>query len=495
MSGGEDQLARFPTFVPGLDEITGGGLHRGGAYLVGGLSGSGKTVLAAQICFGAAAAGERALFVTLLTESHARMLANLRSFDFFAAGEVADRIAFISGYQVLAAEGLGALFTLVREEIRRRRVTVLVLDGLALAESFAESEVDFKRFVHDLQGTALTFDCTMLLLTASERSRHHPEEAVVEGIIELRDTVVGRRTVRELRVVKLRGSGYLDGMHVFTITRAGVTVHPRFEAIAGRDASAPLASSERLPTGVADLDEMLRGGLPERSVTLLLGSPGSGKTLLSLHVVAQACAAGRRALHCGFHEGPEALVRKAAAVGLEIRRHVDEGRLHLRWQLPVEGLIDAYAETVLDDVRRHGIGCVVIDGVDGLRQWAAFPDRLGAFLTSFAGMLRTEGVTTILTAEGASLIGRDMALAVPDLSAIVDNILLLRYVEVRARLYRLLSILKIRDSDYNPSIREFSIGGDGISLLRTFNDVEAVLSGLAHERPGSADRSSPRQAD
>jgi circadian clock protein KaiC len=491
MSVGQDvHLTRCPTFVPGLDEITSGGLFRGGTYLLAGLPGSGKTVMAAQMCVGAANAGERVVYVTLLTESHARMLANLRTFDFFGRSEVGDRLALLSGYPSLSTDGLGSLLTLIREEVQRRAATFVVVDGIALAECFSDSNVAFKRFIYDLQGIALTFNCTILLLTDSSRTVSRPEEAVVDGIFELSDLAIGPRSVRQFRILKLRGSTYLGGSHVFTIGRSGVTMFPRLEATTANLMIGPRTSEDRSSTGVQELDAMLRGGLPAASTTLLMGAPGSGKTMLSLHACAAAARLGRKVLYYSFYEAPDILIRKAKGVGLPLEEFVGNGRLQLRWRLPLEGFLDTFAADVLADLREHAPVCVVIDGIDGLRQAAAFPDRIGNFLSALGATLRHAQVSAIFTAETSNLFGPDIQLPFPDVSAAVDNIVLLRYVEFRARLRRLLSIVKVRESDYDSSIREFSISNNGITLARTFESAEAILSGTAHERPASEERPS-----
>lgn len=494
MSVGEDvHLTRSPTFVPGLDVLTSGGLFRGSTYLVAGLPGSGKTVLAAQICFGAASAGQRAVYVTLLTEAHQRMLANLRTFDFFSRSDVGDRLALVSGYQALSVDGLDSLLTLIRGEVQRRDATIVVVDGMALAECFADSEVAFKRFIYNLQVTALAFDCTMILLTDSPRSASHPEEAVVDGIFELSDVAIGLRSVRQLRIVKLRGSSYLGGSHVLTIDRAGVTIFPRLEALAANLKLGPRTSHDRASTGVHELDAMLRGGLPAGSTTLLMGAPGSGKTVLALHASAAAARAGRKVLYYSFYEAPDLLIRKANGVGLALDEAVGDGRLHLRWRLPLEGFIDAFAADVVADLREHAPACVVIDGIDGIRQLAAFPARIGNFMAALGATLRQAEAMAIFTAETSNLFGPDIQLPFPDVSAAADNIVLLRYVEFRARLHRLLSLVKVRESDYDSSIREFSISANGITLARTFESADAILSGTAHERRASGPR--PSQPD
>jgi circadian clock protein KaiC len=466
-------LERFPTCVPGLDDVTEGGLFRGGIYLVAGPPGSGKTVLASQMGFGVAARGEQVIYITLLTENHARMLANLRTLGFFEASLTGSRITFLSGYSALAQDGLAALLTLVRDEVHRRSATFLVIDGLSLAESFATSEVEFKRFIHDLQVIGISFGCTALLLTDWAPDGPHPQEALVEGKIVLREVTVGLRTVRQLRIAKLRGTSHLTGFHYFTLTAAGITVYPRLEAMVAGQTMTPREPGPRVETGIPDLDAMLGGGLPAESTTLVLGASGSGKTLLALHMLTQAAATGRRGLYYGFAEMAPALVHKAESAGLDLRPHLESSSVQIRWRVPVEGSLDVFAAAVLEDVRAHRPEILVIDTIDSLSQADTFPPRLGRFLTALNAMLRGQGVATLLTAETPTLLGGEPHPPVPDVSALVDNIVLLRYVERQHRLHRRLSILKVRESEHDTRIREFTISAEGIRLAAANGDRRA----------------------
>src|SRR5262245_9711843 len=129
---------RTLTGISGLDRVLQGGLFRGGVYLVRGEPGAGKTILGNQLCFAHARAGARATYVTLLAEAHARMMQNLESLSFFDPDMVGGKVQYISGYNDLESQGLRGVLDLVRRELRARRATLLIIDGLiALKESAA----------------------------------------------------------------------------------------------------------------------------------------------------------------------------------------------------------------------------------------------------------------------------------------------------------------------------------------------------------------------
>jgi len=95
------RIARVPTHVPGLDTVLCGGFLRGGIYVVRGAPGSGKTILGNQICFENARRGGSSAYVTLLAESHARMMLHLESVDFFYLELAGDSVRYLSAYGML----------------------------------------------------------------------------------------------------------------------------------------------------------------------------------------------------------------------------------------------------------------------------------------------------------------------------------------------------------------------------------------------------------
>src|SRR6516165_9006079 len=181
-AGNDDaEIKRVPSYVPGLDTILCGGFLSGGVYLIQGLAGAGKTVLASQIIYSHAAQGERALYVTVLGENHGRMMAHLRPMRFFDESLVPDRVTYISAYQALDEDegGLKGLTALLRGEVQARGPMLLVLDGLSAVEARAGSRFEMKRFTHELQALALATDCTMFVLNSPSGAASMPEHTLV----------------------------------------------------------------------------------------------------------------------------------------------------------------------------------------------------------------------------------------------------------------------------------------------------------------------------
>jgi circadian clock protein KaiC len=297
------------------------------------------------------------------------------------------------------------------------------------------------------------------------------------------------RFLRELHVRMFRGSNFLTGLHLMTITNAGVTVYPRTEVVhadASNQPPQPLAISQpsmRMQTGIIHLDEMLQGGIHTGSTTLLLGASGTGKTLLGSHFLVNGAQQKQKGLYFGFYETASQLAYKLARFDLNIERFITDGLLEIKWQSPLQDHLDLLAEEILHAVYERGVQRLFLDGLGGFQRSIDSSERLDLFLVALFTALRASGVTVICSVELPDLFSPTVTLPanISGITALVENILLLRYVELKSQLYRLISIMKVRESDYDSTIREFRITDQGIEVASTFASAEAILTGIAHD--------------
>ncbi len=475
----DSALPILPTGIAGLDTVLRGGLVRNSACLVLGPPGAGKTVLGNQIAFNTARRGTPAVFATLLVESHDRMMSHLRQFEFFSRDAIGDRLHFLSVYDEVSANGLDGCLQLIRRVVRQHQAGLLVLDGAGRLEDFAANELEFRRFTYELQIQLAALGCTAVLLSDQETSHLHPIEMHVDGIIALQDESVNSYMVRSLQVRKLRGVDFLRGRHAMRISRTGVEVFPRLEALSSVMPAPPAPGHDRLAFGVPGLDDMLHGGLPAGTMTMILGAPGAGKTIAGLQFACEGLRRGEPTLVVTFNETPDELLEKAEAVGIDLRCFVEDGRLRIHWQPPLEVLVDAWCQTVLTAIDELKPRRLVLDGISDIERQDQAGSRLPSILAALGNELRARGVTTLLTTENRGLVGGTLDVPLPAPSATVGNIILLRYVELQSQLHRLISVLKTRSSAHDTSIREFVITDRGIQVADTFESAEAVLTGVA----------------
>jgi circadian clock protein KaiC len=465
-------LRRVLSGVKGLDDILHGGFFGGGLYIVEGPPGVGKTILGNQICFNQAAAGSKVLYMTLIAETVGRMLLNIRGLKFYDEEAVGNGIVYVSGFNALKKEGLSGLLHLLRREVAARKATTLVVDGFASASDHAKSREDLKLFVQQLQTQADAEDCTVFLLTNPTEQKPSSEETMVDGIINLSTTVHEWRSARELCVRKFRGSGYFEGVHSYNITDDGVTVYPRLETLITKNSDVN-GELKRILSGNPRLDAMLGGGLPARSSTMVIGPSGTGKTTLGLQFLGQS-SAQEPGLLFGFYETPERIRTKATATNPALLSQLDAGAVRILWQAPTDQFLDEIADRMLRDIKQRKVKRLFIDGLGGFKK-ALRSRPIEPFFSALVHELRAQGVTSICTAEVMEIVGPTMTVPLQGLSDVTDNHILLRFIETGASLFRLLSILKVRDCAFDSDLRELHFAAGGLELAENSASAKSIL--------------------
>ncbi len=476
--GDRPELRRLATGIIGFDDITGGGLPARRTCLIAGLPGTGKTTLGNQLAFTHAARGGRAIVATLLTESHDVLLENLQSFRFVDPDLVGNGVRYVSILAQLLEGGLEAALSALRHEVRRSNATLLVIDGTAVMDDVTSSQIDVRRFAQQLEAQFAILGCTTVLLTSAVGEDLHLLGAHVNGVIVLTNATVGARHVRSIELVKLRGSRHSGGIHEFAISENGITVFPRLESLAGYQRPA-LRATHGLGIGVPVLDSMLGGGLMPLSTTLVMGTPGAGKTIVGLSFLVEGAENGERGLHVGFHETTEELASTAEGVGLSLRRHIDNGRIRVLWNPPLEVSEDAWAWQVLSAIEEQRPQRVFIDSITDVQRIMTAPERITMFMSALVNAIRARDVTALISAEIDEYTDERLAVPVPAASATMDNCILLRHVEVQGQLRRVVSVLKVRQSRSDPEIRELEISNHGMLIRGSFSATSGLLTGRA----------------
>ena len=471
-------LPRLSTGIPRLDIILGGGLVEGASYIVQGQPGAGKTILSNQVAFANVSRGRKVLYVTLLAETHDRLFQALGTLDFFNPAQLGSSISYISVFQTLRDEGLTAVVSLIREEIARQKATLLVFDGLLNANDRADTNLDVKTFVAGVQSQAAFAGCTVLFLTSTRIAEDSPEHTMVDGVIELHNELVGVRTVRRLQVKKSRGSAGLGGYHQFEITSEGLVAYPRLEAAVSPTVGKDEPGSALIASGTVGFDAVLGGGLTESSVTLVFGPSGCGKTSLGLNFLSRA-STEEPALHFGFYETPSRLLKKARSLGVDLESPTKSGTLEVIWNPLTENLLDKLGHRLLDAIRSRGVKRLLIDGLGGFERAAVHSSRLVEFFAALTNEIRTLGVTTLATWESRDLFGPTVTAPGSEISSLLDNLVMLRHVELESRYKRTVSVLKVRDREYEPAIHELGYGSNGLKVISPLEPVTGATTGVA----------------
>lgn len=510
----------LPTGVPNLDLILGGGLPANALVLVMGRPGSGKTTIANQIAFHAAATqGKRILILTALSEPTNKLIEHLRSFAFFDQSLVGGAIQFFSLQQVLP-RGLEVAGREVLAMAREHSADIVVLDGFRGMRGAEGAPIAAREFLYEV-GTALSALGSMFLVTSETDPRDstfYPETTTADVILGLHYDVVDVSQQRALEVVKARGRAPLAGLHGLTLNAAGASIFPQFEvriihelagganhhlavqdtsvteSISGQGRPLPTdpkgtpSQSERATFDLPVLDELTRGGLTRPTATLLAGSSGTGKTLLALYFALAGVRRGEPVLYVGLRENLDQIIAKADAfnMGRELRAALEPGgRLTLLRLPPIQLNPDIVAERILSEIDRLGARRLVVDSiyeVERAIRVGAHPQRLDDYLSALVETLHQRQVTAIFTKETEKALAATLDFSGEPLSVLSENVILLQQVAYQRHLYRVLSVLKMRLSDHDYSLREFRISAPtGIEVLGDGESQDGILRGIAQQ--------------
>src|SRR5437899_6886716 len=469
----------FETRVPSLDVLLSGGIPRRQTLIVTGSPGGGKTILVNQIAFLAAAQGVPVVFSTLTSEPHDKLVEQLSGFKFFRRELLGEQVFLINTYGAMKKSGKEAR-DLLLGAVRERAASLLVIDGMRSMRDLWQDEARLREFFYEL-GTALAaVDCVGLFTTEYqiERLMELPEATTLDAILSLTIKHHGARRLRRVEVVKVRGRPHLTGEHFLDIGEEGIRSIPRIEARTP-SAVAFVPQDGRAAFGVSELDALLDGGLLVCTTTMLAGSMGIGKTVFSLQFALDGVRKGEKTPVVGFVEEPGVLVARVHRIGLDVRPFIASGALQLLYQPPTEIEADSLVDHILAGIARLGARRLVIDGLGILELSVADVDRREIFFGALSMRLRLAGVTSLFTKEVTKIAGSDLDFSSTPIAILGENLLLLRFVELRGRIHRILSVLKMRDSKYQSDLREFEITDQGIRVLAPLRSAHGLLTGQA----------------
>lgn len=478
-------MSMIETGIPQLDLLLGGGVPPRHAVIVTGDPGTGKTILCSQIAFAVAARGARVVLATVASESQDKLIGELQAFSFFEPDRIGEDIFVVSAYPWLK-KGPKEAKDLLLKTMKDRGAKLLFMDGLRSLRDLWQNDAKLRDFLYELNVGLSQLDAVSLLTTEYKLPRlmDFPEATTVDGIISLTAQSYGGRVVRRVQVAKLRGRGHLTGEHVMHITGDGVSIVPRIEETT-RPAPTFKPSSERASFGLPELDAVLHGGIPRASTTLMAGSTGVGKTFLGMHFAADGARRGERALLINYTEPVERLVARAKGISLDLEPLAKKGDLLLQYRPSMNAEGDDLVAEMLETVKAQGVRRLIVDGIGEIEESILDKPRVRGILGSLIIQLRDLGVTTIFVKEVPKITGPELDFSDTPISVTAENLLFFRHIELRGRIHRVASVLKMRESDYDPFVREFEITAQGLRVLGPVEAAEGLLTGTARivERP------------
>jgi circadian clock protein KaiC len=474
-------IGKSRTGIGGLDEVTHGGLPTGRPTLLCGSAGCGKTLFAMTFLYnGAVEYNEPGVFLAF-EEQPEDLIKNVSSLNYDIEKLISQKKLAIDHVEIERSkiaeageydlEGLFIRLGYAIDSIGAKRVVVDTIETLFSGlenEQMLRSEL--RRLFEWLKQKGVT------AIITGERgegtlTRYGLEEYVADCVILLDNRVHDQLTTRRLRIVKYRGSAHGTNEYPFIIDEQGVTVMPITSSGLAHD-----ASTERVSSGIPDLDQMLEGqGYYKGSSILVSGMAGSGKSTVSAQFADSVCASGKRCIYFAMEESPHQIVRNMRSIGINLQRWLNNRLLRFSARRPSLFGLETHLATMYRDVTDFEPAAVIIDPMSALLNAGASQD-VHSMVLRLVDFLKARGITAMFTNLG---VASDVASTDMQISSLMDTWLLLYNRESNGEHNRQLYLLKSRGMAHSNQVREFILSSDGIKLRDAYVGPEGVLTGSA----------------
>ena len=460
-------LPKSPTGIPGMDEITGGGLPKGRPTLVAGGAGSGKTLFAMEFLVnGATLYEEPGVFVTF-EENADDLVQNVASLGFDLKKLGRQKKLIVDHIHVERSEieetgdyDLEGLFIRLGHAIDSIGAKRVVLDTIEVLFSALSNQGILRAELHRL--FRWLKDKGVSAVITAERgngniTRFGLEEYVADCVITLDHRVNEQVSTRRLRIVKYRGSLHGTNEYPFLIGRHGISVLPITSL--GLEHQ---VSTERVSTGIKELDEMLGGrGFYRGSSILLSGTAGTGKTTLAAAFADEACQRGERCLYFAFEESSNQILRNMRSVGIDLAPHIKKGLLRFHVARPSQYGLEMHLVNMYDMIQEFKPSVVIMDPITDFSTVGDAAEIKSA-VTRIIDFLKSNQITGLFVTMVSGDETADQS--VVGISSLIDAWISLRNLETKGERHRGLFILKSRGMSHSNQIRSFELTNDGIKI-------------------------------
>jgi circadian clock protein KaiC len=490
------------TGINGLDVILSEGIPRGNVILVEGAVGTGKTTLGVEFVYRGANEFDEPGLIVLFEVSPEKIVRDAAHFGWdLPALEHAGRLKiFFTTRQVLRQELQQADSLLLDEaaKIGARRIFVDGVGGVVGGTGSQEPRETFHVLVEGLQREQLT---AILALEASalngEGSRMLPEESIADTVIRLRMEDQARATVRSIEIVKSRGHDFQMGRHSFRIVDGhGLQVYRRVQARrqASRDRAAASDPTTRISTGVPGLDPIVNRGYFLGSTTVVAGISGVGKSVMALQFVAEGARLGERSLMFTLDEQIEQIKRNAKTIGIELQPWIDQGLVRLQYDPPQEILVDEHFHDIEQVVEEFKPKRVVFDSISTYGSSIGTQGRVFRdFFHALVALMKEHQTATVYNHENPEMLGMSSMMGDFAMSSLVDNIILMNWVELGDEFRLGLTVAKMRGNPTTRITHECEIlDGQGMRVLASRLPVSKARLAFSEYR-GLISRAPTRQ--
>ncbi|WP_374951474.1 circadian clock protein KaiC [Mucilaginibacter sp.] len=479
-------LPKTLTGINGLDEITEGGLPTGRPTLICGEAGCGKTLMSIEfIVRGAVEYNEPGVFVAFEEKSD-ELTANVASLGFDLKKLQDEKKIRIDHVHIDRSEieetgeydleGLFIRLGYAIDSIGAKRVVLDTLENLfAGLDKLAVLRTELRRLFGWLKEKGVTAIITGERGEGTSLTRQGLEEYVSDCVILLDHRVINQISTRRLRIIKYRGTVHGTNEYPFLIDEEGISVLPVTSL-----KMTSRASTDRLSTGIAALDDMLGGkGLYRGGSVLVSGTAGTGKTSLAASFANETCSRGEKCVYFAMEESPAQIVRNMRSIGMDLQKHVDSGLLYFNASRPNLYGLEMHLVAMHKCIKKYQPDVVIIDPITNFINIGSVSE-VKNMLVRMIDFLQQEQISVMFTALSLNTIVNEQT--DEGVSSLVDAWILVRDIEFNGERNRGLYVMKSRGMKHSNQVREFIITDAGLTLVDVYLGPDGVLTGSARKQ-------------
>jgi circadian clock protein KaiC len=240
---------------------------------------------------------------------------------------------------------------------------------------------------------------------------------------------------------------------------------------------------KRVKTGMEELDNLLQGGIPKESITLVSGPPGSGKSIFCFQYLYQGALENKKGLYLTLDKKEDGLIRQAKKLGFDFQPHIDKGLVKFRYLNINKKFV---YESMNNELINENYDRIVIDSITPLSEMPLFINTREngnesiSFINSEEDALPLTGpvhrrhllfiMNTLEASKTTAIITSELSFGSTNISRdgisefLADGVITLNFDPTMDR--RKMSVLKMRNTKHTLKPQDIQIGEGGITFLK-----------------------------
>ncbi|MHA1199608.1 MAG: ATPase domain-containing protein [Candidatus Heimdallarchaeaceae archaeon] len=451
-------MDELKTRIENLDNILGGGIPGNSMTFIVGAPGTGKTILTQQILFSNKC---KSLYLTTLSEPTFKVIKYMQEFEFFDQDAFGERVIYQDIGQMVRTESLDELLKHITKLVEDIKPEILCIDSIRAIGALVKDETEFRKFIYDLSILLSTSNCTSLLIGeySLEQLEEKSEFAIADGIFYVSIEEFEGDEQRTLRVLKLRGRAVNISTFPFEISNKGIhIIAPAFTIPKIR--RKVIVDEEKIASGISGLDELLKGGFPKNSSSVVSGTSGTGKTTFAIQFLGKGAELGEKGLLISIEETPERLIQKAKSFRISFEEFIETKLIKIVYIPQNEIKVKKNMEELTHIIKTFKPDRIVVDSLSIFLHKIKDESLQREKVFELCNLAKINGATSVFISDIMAGETRISRFGVEE--TIMDGVIVLSTTTEATKRKRYIEVYKLRASEHVYGKYRMDIGSRGI---------------------------------